>query len=94
MENFALAKSLAKFRAELIDVCEVLPAIADEVVEYARVTARQRAANDDADDRFELVYRTHGSSAAAERYGISRDAARQRFHRIQQRRMERVTKNA
>ena len=63
---------------------------AEDIARYMDVVGVIAEARDRGDAQYEMDYRSHGSVAMATRHGITPQAARQRFRRLQEKKMQRT----
>jgi len=63
---------------------------AEDIARYMDVVGVTSEAAERGDAQYEMDYRSHGSAAMAKRHGITQETARQRFRRIQAKKMQRV----
>jgi len=63
---------------------------AEDISRYMDVVGITSEAQERNDAQYEMDYRSHGSVAMAKRHGITPQAARQRFRRLQERKMQRT----
>lgn len=63
---------------------------AEDIARYMDVVGVTSEAEERGESQYEMDYRNHGSAVMAKRHGITQEAARQRLHRIQTKKLQRL----
>lgn len=79
-----------KVERELTDLFGIPSYGAEDIARYMDAVGVSSEAGERSDSQYEMNYRKYGPSVMSERYNISRQAARDRFNRINKKKMERA----